>query len=211
MDALIKRLGDGSSSENLKISCINILKNILDGNQKFIDTFVNSEGLEKALQIIGLPSQENYFLISSLEFFQVVLEKNNNLFIEKVRSAGLAQNLIKKYSGLMADFKKFFEQALTTRKALNSIEYHKSEATKAILMTRYDINEKEIVGVNISLNYLACESLSISLIKLFASLSHAGCFDGNLLDQNFFETTMQLMRTFKNSKQVYTNLFIFLS
>jgi hypothetical protein len=66
---------------------------------------------------------------------------------------------------------------MTMKKALNSIEFHKSEATKAILKTRFIIDEKEIVHPNLALNYISCESLCVSIIKLFISINKTGSFD----------------------------------
>jgi hypothetical protein len=52
VEVLIKKLEEKDSSENLKISCINILKDILENNEKFIDIFMKSNGLQLTLQII---------------------------------------------------------------------------------------------------------------------------------------------------------------
>lgn len=76
--------------------------------------------------------------------------------------------LLTTYNKLNDTFKNFVSKAITNEKALKSIEYHKNPATKAILLTRYEIDiKKEIIKKDIALNYIACESLSISLINIF--------------------------------------------
>lgn len=62
----------------------------------------------------------------------------------------------------------------------------------------------------LALNYIACESLSVSLIRVFAALNRAESFDNKILDKEFFSTTMELLKTFKNQKGVYENVFEFL-
>ena len=46
---------------------------------------------------------------------------------------------------------------MSKEKALDSIEYHKSDITKAILEAMKNIKSRDIVPLKMALEYLACE------------------------------------------------------
>lgn len=100
---------------------------------------------------------------------------------------------------------------MTTKKAMNSIAYHKNETSKILLMTTMKINLKEIAPMKLSKNYLLCETLTTSLIRFFESASQATKNSQVYLDEEFFETSKLLLRVFKNSKVIYESLLKFFS
>ena len=46
---------------------------------------------------------------------------------------------------------------MTIEKALDSIEWHKSTATKELLISKKNIQKRDIVDMKIALDYISCE------------------------------------------------------
>ena len=46
---------------------------------------------------------------------------------------------------------------MTIEKALDSIEWHKSSATKELLISKKNITKRDIVDKKIALDYISCE------------------------------------------------------
>ncbi len=111
------------------------------------------------------------------------------------------------YNNLSKKYNQFKIKALTIDKALDSIEYHKSETTRAILNTLKKVNLKDIVPMDIALYYVSCETLSQTLLEFFEQVIRINRnFSKNFTDK-YFETTLLLLKVFKESKHVYESVF----
>jgi len=74
-------------------------------------------------------------------------------------------------------------------------------------MTMKKVNIKDLVDKNLALYYISCESLCSKLFNFFSSVLLINPKFSKEFDKKFFETGHQLMRVFKNSKNVYDNMY----
>ncbi len=146
------------------------------------------------------------FIIEILKFFCKCLLTSIN-FAEMIEKNGIFRKFVQYFVYLSKIFQKFKIKALTMGKALDSIEYHKSETTKAILLTMKQISLKDLVSTELAYSYISCEELSQTLMDFFTLMLRANPNPKFKFDDKFFETCKLLMRVFKKSKKIHENVF----
>lgn len=175
-------------------------------NPKFISDFVSENGLKILTELLG-KHDSHILTIGVLDLLRVCIEVGDAAFCQQLVSENVIETLFGNYNQMGTLFEEFFSQALTTEKALDSIEYYKSDVTRSILESMKEVKPDELVPMKKAIEYIFGEKLSVAILRnidLFyqknKTLSHSA-------DVKFVNTCHAQMRVFKNSRVVYTSIF----
>ena len=141
---------------------------LIDYNPDLLTIFNDANGINGIISTVEDPTDDSFmFLVETLQFFSKVIQVTGNSFTKNLFAKKIPEKFLTYYNNLSKKYNQFKIKALTIEKALDSIEYHKSETTRAILNTLKKINTKDIVPMDIALYYVSCETLSQTLLEFF--------------------------------------------
>lgn len=193
-----------SNTKETTLGIMKIFKELIKINAKYVDLFVTNAGLNVASQAMADPG--NYLLLIEIfELFVEALKSSKNAFAKVLSENGILNKALAIYDVLAGKYEEFSLNALTLEKAEDAIEYHKSEVTKALLLTRKDIVAKEVVTLKLALEYTACEALTVKLLDFLKTNCDYGL---TINTSNSFLSTCNLsLKVFRNSKTLHEQLF----
>lgn len=208
LDILMNTFNETDSDE-LKLGVIKIFKEICKIDSKYAGLFVSKGGLEKIKDSINNQTNTLY-LIELIEFLIEAIKSAGESFSSILEENKLVSSLINHFIAFSPKYEEFTKKAMTPEKAFDSIEYYKSDVTRAILLTTKNISAKDVVPMDLALDYISYETLSARLLQfltILRAIDKDFKFD---INKEFFYTCSLLMKVFKNSKEVHENIFDFL-
>lgn len=204
LKSLLEALTRDNSSDELKFGVIQIFKELIKSNKKYIDIFVDNKGLDMINKTFD--RQANYLLL--IQIFDMLVEALKSAgqpFAETVVKVQIKSKSVTFFTKLSTKYEEFITNALTTEKATDSIEFHKSETTRAILQTIKNINHKDVVSLQLALEYSSCKSLSLKLLDFLKVLTdYVGDVEPSA---DFLSTCNTLMKVFRTSKDIHERIF----
>ena len=148
--------------------------------------------------------------LMSLEVINLLrncIKTSGESFCKTLESYQFVQKVSSHYSGMTKALEEFVVLALTTEKALDSIEYHKSDVTKALLESSKEVKANEIVPMKKATEYIFAESISASLVELLNQFFMKNKKAPFAATETFINACHAQIKCFKNSKRVFTAIF----
>ena len=204
LESLLTALSKDNSSDELKLGVIKIFKEMIKSSKKYIDTFIDKKGLE----VINDSFNKNTSYLLLIEVFELLVEalkSSGESFAQILIKSQIKSKAVDFFVLLSAKYDEFMRNALTLEKAADSIEFHKSETTRVILQTVKNVSSKDVVSLQLALEYSSCKSLSIKLLGFLKILTDYT--DEVEISNEFLSTCNQLMKVFKTSKDVHESIF----
>ena len=208
INSLIEKLKKPNQAEELRLSIIKILKEITEIDEENVN-YLNEKGVFNILlATIEDTTDDSYmYIIEILNYFSKCLNIKGKYFSDILNSKDIMNKFIEYFLKLEKQYKLFRINNMSNQKAINSIEYHKSETSRALLEATTNVNEKNISTMELALSYISCEDLSIALMIFFCKMNENDPNPKNKFKDEFFDNCILLMKVFKRSKLVHEYIF----
>ena len=203
---LIEKLTLEDSSQELKYSIIKIIKDVIEIDERHFDHFNHKNGLKLIIETIENKNEkkENYlFVIQILNLFSKCLRIRGKEFSKILNDNKILEKFIIYFLKLNKQYDQFKRSALNNTIALDSIEYHQCETSRALLLAQKNVKVNNLVSMEMALTYISCEELSKSLMIFFGKILEVDRKIKMDVGDEFFENCLLLLRVFKNSKKIY--------
>jgi hypothetical protein len=174
-------------------------------SEKMAQHFVSINGVQLILEKIGVASN---FIVWA-EFAGLLDTLISNLpreDLDKDVSDAPFKQLIRFFEQLNATLDTFQKNALTIEKAQDSLEFHKNEVSRAILMEMKPVKPEELVNRELALDYISAEHFAVSIFRLFQRANDLGSPKLGISEE-FITTCSVLLRVFKSSKALHERMF----
>ena len=206
----IKSLSEKTSHEEQRFGFVKFLSSLVKLNKKHVKYFEENNGL----QIISTQIDDSDNLILLTEVVKLLINCINisdETFDKKVIQSDLIKKISDIFSKLNKQYEEFSKHAATTPKALDSIQYYKSDTTRAILETIKTIKPNELIPMKLALDYISTEQLAISILQFFSTINRRNSKTSFEVSENFINTCNSLMKVFRGSRKVNQQVFETLS
>ena len=195
-----------TDSDVTKLGIVKVFKEICKIDSKYVNFFKEQKGLDQTRETI-IGETNALYKIELIEFLTEAIKSAGRSFIDYIEQLHLINCLLDCFVNLTTRYEVFIKKAITNEKALDSIEYHKSNITRIILQTVKNITIKDVVPLTLALEYTSCNSLSTKLLNFFLTLKTVAS-DFNLeLNDAFFTTCNRMMKVFSKSKVIHEVIF----
>lgn len=208
LDNLINKLKQPNQSEELRLSIIKIMTEITETNEENV-SYLNEKGVFTIiLNTIEDTSDDSYmYIIEILNLFSKSLNTKGKYFSDILKEKDILIKFIEYFLKLSKQYNLFRSKNMSIPKAIKSIEYHKSETSRALLEATSNINLNDIASMELALSYITCEDLSIGLMIFFCKMIEVDSNPSNKFQDEFFENCWLLMKVFKKSKEIHEHIF----
>lgn len=203
-------LNDSSQIDNNKFCIIKYFSSLVKLEEKHVRYLENNGVPQTILGLLG-KSGDFIFLTEVMELLANMAISGGENTSKLLNSSGIIQAILNLTADLSKILEDFSKKALTTTKALDSIEYHKSETTRIILETIKNVKPNELVPMKVALDYISCEHYAISILIALAAYTDKNKASKLMIPEGFISTCNALMKVFKNSKKVNQQIFETLS
>lgn len=205
---LVKLLAKKDLREIGKAGTVSLLQGIIMQNKGLLSEFISLNVPSKvfsACRGLGYLSQAKGFGL-----LNACLKVEPLKVLKQLKGVKAVDQAITEFYSLKKRFEKYKEKSLDFQRALDSIEFQKSETTRIILESIKEFKRDKIVSMDLALEFLGCKDFLVSICKFF-TVAFEHLHDYRECEKDFMSTSLMAIKIYRGNKAIHEAVFQTLS